>query len=76
MLFFSIQVLSTDEESVGQSLFTTSPQSRTKCGENEVCEGFEIHCSQRKCFHGDPLKVIKGSLWKIYRVSIFNWDPL
>ena len=26
-----------------------------------------------KCCHD---VVIKGSLWKIYRVSIFNWDPL
>ena len=48
MLFYSIQVLSTDEESVQQSLFMTSPQSGTKCGGNEVCVTFAIHCTERK----------------------------
>ena len=54
MLFYSIQVLSTDEESVQQSLFMTSPQSGTKCGGNEVCVTFAIHCAERKCCLGKP----------------------
>ena len=47
-VFFSIQVLSTVEESVRQSLFMTSHQSQTKCGGNEVCVTFEIHCTEKK----------------------------
>ena len=53
-VFFSIQVLSTVEESVRQSLFMTSHQSQTKCGGNEVCVTFEIHCTEKKCCLGKP----------------------
>ena len=57
-VFFSIQVLSTVEESVRQSFFTTSPQSGTKCRGNEVCLTFKIHCTERKCCLGKPTQSV------------------
>ena len=56
--FFSIQVLSTVEESVRESLLMASPQSQTKCGGNEVCVTFKIHCTERKCCLGKPTQSV------------------
>ena len=53
-VFFSIQVLSTVEESVQQTLLMTAPQSQTMYGGNEVCVTFEIHCTEKKCCLGKP----------------------
>ena len=56
--FFSIQVLSTVEESVRQTLLMTSPQSQTMCGGSEVCVILQPTVLKESIVSENPLKKV------------------